>query len=66
MKIVDELSTDDHVLEKLESDCDNCVDFVKRQVAFCARWSLDNLCMCSVSTYMPSVCICQVLCLTYE
>jgi len=66
MKIVDELSTDDHVLEKLESDCDNRVDFVKRQVAFCARWSLDNLCMCCMSTYMPSVRICKVLCLTYE
>jgi len=44
MKIVDKLSAE-AVLEKLESsDGEDDVDFVKRQVAFCARWSLDNLC----------------------
>ena len=31
-------------LEELESEYDDSTDFVKRQVIFCARWSLDNLC----------------------
>ena len=48
MKIVEELSRKNS-LEKLESDYDNSVDFVKREVAFCARWSLDNLCELFVS-----------------
>ena len=47
MKISERLSADS-VLETLESDCENSVDFLKRQVAFCARWSLDNLCKSSV------------------
>jgi len=53
MRIVDKLS-EDGVLEKLESDCGNSADFVKRQVAFCARWSLDNLCR-----LLCSVCLCM-------
>jgi len=43
MKIMEELSKNKR-LEKLESECENSVDFVKRQVAFCTQWSLDNLC----------------------
>jgi len=43
MKIVDKLSAED-VLERLESHCVSSVDFMPRQVTFCARWSLDNLC----------------------
>jgi len=43
IKIVEELSRE-NFLEKLEIDCENSLDSVKRQVAFCARWSLDNLC----------------------
>jgi len=46
MKIVEELAKQ-NFLEQLESECENSVDFVKRQVSFCARWSLDNLCKLS-------------------
>ena len=34
-----------HPLVKLESWV-NDEDYVKRQVGFCAEWSLDNLCKC--------------------
>jgi len=48
MKIMEELSKK-NLLEELESECENTVDFMKRQVAFCAQWSLDNLCKLSIA-----------------
>jgi len=40
---VEELSRK-NFLEELQSDSENSLDYMSRQVAFCARWSLDNLC----------------------
>ena len=43
MKIVEELAKN-RCLDKLETECDNSSEFTKREVGFCAQWSLDNLC----------------------
>lgn len=65
IKIVQELSQE-NVLEKLESDCGNSLGCVKRQVAFCARWSLDNLCELFCCLCPVNLCFVESLHLTYE
>jgi len=61
IKIMEELSRE-NLIENLESDCENSLDLMKRQVAFCARWSLDNLCELFCSLCPVNLCFIDILC----